>query len=285
MAMQERILSEQDTFPVEVFVRRNSEDPMRSNLHWHDCFEILYVLKGQAVYFTGDQKCEIRPGDFILIRCGEIHTVVCPEGEDADILVVKFMPAVTSSPYHRLSGSRYISAFLNNDSVYHLEADEQTEIRQILGEINREYAEKKPAYELVVRSGVYRLIASCIRHHMIVLPEHASTEQYDALLPVLQYIERHYDEEITLRQIADMLHLNYTYTSRYFRKIVGRSFKQYLDYIRVSEAEKQMLRGGDYAYIVARRCGFSSQQTFIRTFKRLRGYTPKVKKCSNPGKN
>ena len=43
------------------------------------------------------------------------------------------------------------------------------EIRQILGEINREYAEKKPAYELVVRGGVYRLIAACIRYHMIVL--------------------------------------------------------------------------------------------------------------------
>ena len=269
MATQEKILSEQDTFPVEVFIRRNCEDPMRANPHWHDCFEILYVLSGQAEYFAEDQKCEIRPGDFILIRCGEIHTVVCPEGGDADILVVKFMPAVISSPYHRLSGSRYISAFLNNDSVYHLEADEQTEIRQILGEINREYAEKKPAYELVVRGGVYRLIAACIRYHMIVLPEHASTEQYDALLPVLQYIERHYDEEITLRQIADMLHLNYTYTSRYFRKIVGRSFKQYLDYIRVSEAEKQLLRGGDYAYIVARPQGkkaFNSGQKLNRFF-------------------
>jgi len=166
------------------------------------------------------------------------------------------------------------------------QADEQREIRQILGEINREYAEKKPAYELVVRGGVYRLIAACIRYHMIVLPEHASTEQYDALLPVLQYIERHYDEEISrCGRSADMLYLNYTYTSRYFRKIVGRSFKQYLDYIRVSEAEKQLLRGGDYAYIVARRCGFSSQQTFIRTFKRLRGYTPRVKKRSIPDKN
>lgn len=285
MATQERLLSEQDTFPMEVFIRRNREDPMRANPHWHDCFEILYVLQGQARYIAEEKACDILPGDFILIRCGDIHTVVCPENGDADILVVKFMPAVISSPYHRLSGSRYISAFLNNDNVYHLEADEQTEIREILEGINREYTEKKPAYELVVRSGVYRLIAACIRHRMIVLPEHASTEQYDALLPVLQYIERHYDEEITLRQIADMLHLNYTYTSRYFRKIVGRSFKQYLDYIRVSEAEKQLLQGGDYAYIVARRCGFSSQQTFIRTFKRLRGYTPKVKKCSTPDKN
>ena len=66
------------------------------DMHWHDCFEILYVLSGQAEYFAEDQKCEIRPGDFILIRCGEIHTVVCPEGGDADILVVKFMPLALS---------------------------------------------------------------------------------------------------------------------------------------------------------------------------------------------
>ena len=54
MATQEKILSEQDTFPVEVFIRRNCEDPMRANPHWHDCFEILYVLSGQAEYFAED---------------------------------------------------------------------------------------------------------------------------------------------------------------------------------------------------------------------------------------
>ena len=59
MATQERLLSEQDTFPVEVFIRRNREDPMRANPHWHDCFEILYVLQGQARYIAEEKACDI----------------------------------------------------------------------------------------------------------------------------------------------------------------------------------------------------------------------------------
>lgn len=80
-----------------------------------------------------------------------------------------------------------------------------------------------------------------------------------------------------------MLHLNYTYTSRYFRKIVGRSFKQYLDYIRVSEAEKQLLRGGDYAYIVARRCGFSQSADLYPDLQAPARLYPQGKKAFNSG--
>ena len=59
MATQEKLLSEQDTFPVEVFIRRNRKDPMRANPHWHDCFEILYVLQGQARYIAEEKACDI----------------------------------------------------------------------------------------------------------------------------------------------------------------------------------------------------------------------------------
>lgn len=115
---------------------------------------------------------------------------------------------------------------------------------------------------------------------MIILPEHVPDAEYQALLPVLRFIEKNYATDITLHQISEMLHLNYTYTSRFFKKIVGKSFKQYLDYIRISEAEKLLLNSRDYIYIIAAKCGFSSQQTFVRTFKRIRGYSPKVKKRS-----
>ena len=279
MITEEKILTEQDDFPVEIFIRRNQEDKMVRNDHWHDCFELLYVLKGSAMYHGTEKSCPIQTGDFILIRCGEIHTVVCEPDADTDILVIKFMPSVISSPYHRLSDSSYISGFLNSGNIYHPEAEEEREIRGILEDIYTEYSRKQKAYELLVRSGVYRLIAVCIRYHMILLPGEAADSEYRAILPILRYIEQNYASDITLHQIADMLHLNYTYASRYFKKIVGRSFKQYLDYIRISEAEKMLLQDKEYAYLIAAKCGFSSQQSFIRTFKRLRGYSPKVKKC------
>ena len=44
---------------IRVFIRRNREDPMRANPHWHDCFEILYVLQGQARYIAEEKACDI----------------------------------------------------------------------------------------------------------------------------------------------------------------------------------------------------------------------------------
>ncbi len=279
---EEKTLTEQLQFPVEVFIRKNREDPMEENFHWHDCFEILYVLKGKAEYLSGAKQeiFPLVPGDFVLIRCREIHTIICSAQDETEILVVKFMPSAISSPYFHCSDFSYISAFLNSENVYHLESQEQNEIRKILESIYQEYSTKRKAYELVIRSDVYRLAAACIRHHMIILPEHVPDAEYQALLPALRFIEKNYATDITLHQISEMLHLNYIYTSRFFKKIVGKSFKQYLDYIRISEAEKLLLNSRDYIYIIAAKCGFSSQQTFVRTFKRIRGYSPKVKKRS-----
>lgn len=84
---EEKTLTEQLQFPVEVFIRKNREDPMEENFHWHDCFEILYVLKGKAEYLSGVKQeiFPLVPGDFVLIRCREIHTIICSAQDETEI--------------------------------------------------------------------------------------------------------------------------------------------------------------------------------------------------------
>lgn len=267
-------------FPVEVFIRDNRTENIISFEHWHTCFEILYVLEGHARHFMEDRDHDIRQGDFILIRCGEVHGTVCRQSENTRIMVVKFMPSLVSEQYYRLSGSRYISAFLNSgrESIYRLNGEEKQIIQAFLRELYEDFYGKGSAYELLVKSGVYRLIAYCIRFGLIPVPNAAAGCDYEKLLEVLLYIENHFQANITLRQVSEMLHMNYSYTSRYFKRLTGRTFKQYLDYIRVCEADK-LLETERHMFRVAEQCGFSSPQSFSRTYKRLRGHSPKVKKC------
>lgn len=280
MAFQERTGLDNSDFPVEVFIRDNQEENIISFEHWHNCFEILYVLEGHACHFMEDRDHDIRQGDFVLIRCGEVHGTVCRQTENTRIMVVKFMPSLVGEQYCRLSGSRYITAFLNSGRtcIYRLSGEEKRVIQAVLQELYQDFAAKGSAYELLVKSGVYRLIAYCIRYGLITVPNAVSGCDYEKLLEVLLYIENHFQEDITLWQVSEMLHMNYSYTSRYFKKLTGRTFKQYLDYIRVCEADK-LLQTERHMFRIAEQCGFSSQQSFSRVYKRLRGHPPKVKKC------
>ncbi len=280
MAAEEKILTEHDDFPVEIFIQDNQKRHIVSPEHWHICYEILYVLEGSAKHIVNQQEYRISSGDFVLIRCQEVHATFCRPSEDTKIMVVKFIPSIISEQFYRLSGSRYISAFLSDNSrnVYHLSGSEADEIKRVLNKLYLEYEHKNAAYELMIKSGVYELIACCVRFGLIMLPNALEICDYEKFLQVLIYIENHYRENITLQTVSQMLHLNYSYTSRYFKKATGKTFRQYLDYIRVCEAEKMLLNQKEYAYIVAEKCGYSSQQAFCRAFKRLRGYSPKVKK-------
>ena len=45
-------------------------------------------------------------------------------------------------------------------------------------------------------------------------------------------------KEIDLQDIAKLLNLSYYYCSRYFKRMTGKTFKEYLGFVRICEAEK-----------------------------------------------
>jgi len=92
---------------------------------------------------------------------------------------------------------------------------------------------------------------------------------------VLKSIEENCHMPLTLKTVAEELNMNYSYVSRYFKKVTGKNFKEYLDYIRVCEAEHKILKKEKYIYEIAQECGFASVQSFNRVYRRIRGFSPR----------
>lgn len=92
---------------------------------------------------------------------------------------------------------------------------------------------------------------------------------------VIDYINHHYHEDITLQSIADLAGVSATYMSQLFKHNIGISFKHYLVQVRIEKA-KEMLSLGKYKiYEVGEKVGFHSTQYFCTTFKQITGITPK----------
>lgn len=90
-----------------------------------------------------------------------------------------------------------------------------------------------------------------------------------------EYVYRHINERITVKDLAGHTGLSLSYLSRLFKQELGISIS---DYIREKKIEKaqNLLKYSDYSVIkIANYLSFSSQSHFIQIFEKLVGMTPK----------
>lgn len=90
-----------------------------------------------------------------------------------------------------------------------------------------------------------------------------------------EYIANHFAENVTLANLAENIHLNPSYLSTLFKQVTGLTFKEYLNKVRIEEAQR-LLANTDYPIMeIAIACGFSDQSYFTKVFKKQTGLTPK----------
>ncbi|MEK3714428.1 response regulator transcription factor [Paenibacillus sp. FSL R7-0333] len=92
--------------------------------------------------------------------------------------------------------------------------------------------------------------------------------------PIKQYIDTHYHENISLKNIAAMFYMNAVYLGRLFRKTYGVYFNEYLLELRVQEAKKLLRQSDLRMYEIAGRVGFQNADYFVTQFEKLEQLTP-----------
>lgn len=286
---KEELIRSDLPFPVDIFIQDNLKKNVVVQPHWHDCFEILYVIEGTARQQVNEKYFKVGKHDIIILNEGDIHSTFCIPGEDVRILVIKFLPEVLDSGYSKIFESKYILAFLNNQEKRKCHMVDtlrnSKEIHNLLMGLYKEFTEKKEGYEIFIKGYIYQLIAYLIRNNILNMYNLNSKEKELLRLDKLfKYIENHYREKIDLKKAADMLNLSYYYFSRYFKKITGRSFREYVNFVRICEVEKLILSEDINISQAAYEAGFSNVSSFNRVFKRIRGYSPSYIKRAKDAK-
>lgn len=90
----------------------------------------------------------------------------------------------------------------------------------------------------------------------------------------LHLIHQHYQQGITLDEIAGTLHITPEYLSSLFNKEVKRSFSAYVKELRINKAKELLIVSGLKAYEVASQIGYSDSTYFSRVFKEATGMSP-----------
>ena len=93
------------------------------------------------------------------------------------------------------------------------------------------------------------------------------------VLQLLDYIGEHYNRNIGLNELAEMVGMNPAYLSVLFKKEVGKSYIKYLTDLRIDRAGKLLLQGRKVTDVSCM-VGYSNYHYFCDVFKKQRGMTP-----------
>ena len=92
---------------------------------------------------------------------------------------------------------------------------------------------------------------------------------------VATYIFEHYTENILLEDVADKFDMNKSFLSKRFKTATGFGFKEYIINLRIQNACRLLLETNKSITDIAFECGFNSVSSFNRSFKKVKGISPR----------
>lgn len=97
----------------------------------------------------------------------------------------------------------------------------------------------------------------------------------DLTKQTIEIVQTEYMEDLNLKGIAKILHVNVMYLGQVFKKETGKSFSKYLNHYRINLAKELLLRSKEPVNDIASRIGYQNQGYFYKNFKNLLGQSPR----------
>lgn len=271
-------------YPFDCFIQTRHTGHILTPAHWHYYIEILYMIEGDARAILGGEENAFRTGDMVLINGREVHAVFCEPDAVIRYIVLKFDPALLYTTDRTLFESKYVLPFTmnvsNHQKVFSAAELVVSPVSDLLPNIFREFQDKQYGFELAIRTDIGRIFLWVLRNWQakgIQMDANPALKEIDILRlqKVFDYLDAHYRHDITVETVASMLNMSYSYFSRYFKSLIGKTFSEYLTYVRITEAEKLLLTTDLNITEVALETGFSNSSYFIQQFHDLKGLSPK----------
>ncbi len=248
-------------------------------LHTHSVIEILYFTEGIHRVVCDNVDYVAEAGDMLVIRSYTAHELFKEGKENCLHYVLQISPAFLLSMANDDTSTSYLLAlsFSNNNSkcLWKKSECDSLGLTELFSRLIKERENVSYCYDLVKAACTAQITSTVLRETAEVGINSGEGEElkrriYDSML----YVQRNFSDDITAEELAKNVSLSLYYFSRSFKAIAGRSFKEYLNFVRITHA-KQLLASTDKPITeIATKCGFNSVSHFIVTYKKLQNTTP-----------
>lgn len=235
--------------------------------HWHPEIEVLFVIDGAARVLVQENTYLLKKEDILLINSSLSHNLVYLD--DAILCCVKF-------PWRMVSDMLGSGAFIFQCNSVENQNHPFHDLRSIFRSLIYYYVREQHKTALLMESHMLRLLDCLVEHYLVELNGSSGGKLSDEarLQQIFQFVNRNYQESVSLSQLAEEMFVSASTLSRFFKKQTGMGFVDYVNQVRVHAAAIELAQSEENVTKIAVNSGFSNLSVFNRTFRNLYGMSP-----------
>ncbi|QAY66587.1 helix-turn-helix domain-containing protein [Paenibacillus protaetiae] len=274
-AVNEKVAYENPLLSLRIFQPKRDSAGL-TKWHYHRQLELLYIIDGELDIDIEEENHHLTAGDVIIVGASQLHRDRSYGYLDYIVLqfdIEQFFDHSTI-PY-----MRYFSETKNPLSKANYIFRENAPVKKAAGECIRtileEASRKDTGYELAVSMLIKQILLLLLRNDsqkMLV-----EQDEFDRIRlgPVLDYVEQHLTGRIQVEEVCRIANMSYFYFVKFFKKAIGLSFTEYVNYRKIKWAERILLTKDLSISEVGEKIGMPNMAHFYKMFKKYNDCSPK----------
>jgi len=257
-------------------VEHGSPTPLE-RWHCHDEYELQLIVGARGHAFVGDHVGHFEPGHLVLtgprLPHNWVSTDLPPDGLDVRSLVIQFRGEPLLDGMRAIKELEDLRPLLERArhgvEFFGISAEVQDRFHRIRRSHGLErLAEFVGLLCALERCSDYRLLSSTAMDGV------ASHEAGSAINAIVEFVNEHYAEPLSIRDAAARVHMSETRFSRYFSKTADSTFGSFVNRVRVQKACELLMHTGQHISSICYAVGFNNLANFNRRFLEIKAMTP-----------
>jgi AraC-like DNA-binding protein len=251
--------------------------------HRHDFIELTLIMDGKGKEFINGLEHPMTPGTMVLLLPYQVHQIEADPSSPLDMYICNFdMKLLTegSEPEQVLWDLIYGG---NSQQLSFVQINEALlgDIQSIFAKMLQEYQSDDYGKHVIIKAKLLETLTYYARSMRSTqnkpnLFASSSPVRTKPIWQIIRYIHEHYLESVTLSVLSEQFHLHPTYISELFSEYYGVHFLEFLQELRIRHACSLLLSSDMPLSEIAMESGFDAYSTFNRTFRKLKGISPRV---------
>lgn len=240
--------------------------------HWHNSLELVYVLEGSlTVTYPYEEKRTVRENELFCVNPRTIHSVLSTKNR---ALVLQ----VPQQLYEKLVPSFSLLHFaVDMNPGNERERTKLERLKKIFADMYAVYDIQPEGYLLKFYSLLYDLMFTLIHSYSVRMLQkdmEKSVRNFERIREIMQYVDEHHAEGISVSDVAAHFQYNPDYLSRFFKKYMGTTLMEFIYTVRLNYVQKEVMDTDRMISDIFARHGCANYRLTMKMFRERWGTTP-----------
>lgn len=239
--------------------------------HWHSSIEISYTISGHiANFFIDGESYTTSAGTILVTNTMDLHSIrafASPDMEQKALTVIFPYQLITN---YKVDIGDYYFHINHPEDFSQVQKKAYSQLQEKLDTlVALHLGDDNLSKTIILLEILQILLENFLEKRDVTINSQQDVKDKERLQGIKTYIEEHFHADISLEDIANFCFLSKEHLSRFFKKQMGITVFQYINYVRAKEAKRLLSETAETATQIALDCGFSGLRTMDRALQKI----------------